>query len=750
MNGCWFGPHLSWYKGPVNRDNFKENVLMNKVIVLDPGHGGKFDGAVGKNGLREKDINLKAALILAQILENSGARVFLTRTEDRDFLEPGQVSLKKDLENRIELANRQNGDLFISMHHNASGELNRKENICKTFYKMGDYGPSLDAAEYVHEALAENLGILESKLLAGNYHVLRNSSAPALLGEPSYISNPKMEKILMDTARLSVEAQAYFQGICKYFARGIPKITRGTPRDTINENRPLISAELKDEYGFPGILQKETEMFIDGDPVKGVFEGGFLSYVPEKRLCNGRHIAEVRCKNILGNHAAPLKWAFYIDNAPASIRVTIRPQKITASTMVMAAVTVFDFEGFPVSGSYKLGCRTGNGLMLDNGDTADILSINEGSAEILVKTKSNKNGFLEVRCGSIRQRIIVPYIHIYPVIQGKVLSQNRPIEDCSVIMNDTLQTRTSGGGWFSIENPGLNLDGYIKIQKNGYNSIKRKMTNIERNRVFSITPVEQGILLDKKIMIDPAFGGSESGGIIGGKRASDLCFTLAEKLGGFLVKGGALIYYTRDNDKTVTLDQRVNHTNENQPDYFISITIDSNLAHGAILHYPGSYHGTGLAKSIGIQLGNIISQEYKVSADAEWMLQQTPCPALKIMVKHNMAKQDDFTISADNLGYAVYMGILDYLYNINNISIQQRIIHGNISPPGYYRIIFDNYLEFPTDSKGKFRIICRQEQTDLIILKHMQEVYCGKTGEGDSLNIILYEKNDSVIKKDNR
>ena len=83
-----------------------------KVIVIDPGHGGKADGAQNKSlHLKEKNLTLQTANLLAQKLKNRGYITYLTRTKDTD------VSLEK----RTEFANSKKADLFISIHYNAAG-----------------------------------------------------------------------------------------------------------------------------------------------------------------------------------------------------------------------------------------------------------------------------------------------------------------------------------------------------------------------------------------------------------------------------------------------------------------------------------------------------------------------------------------------------------------------------------------------------------------------------------------------------
>src|SRR5688572_621978 len=120
--------------------------LAGKRIVLDPGHGGHFRGSLGVAGLTEAQINLAVSLELERLLVARGAQVFLPRREHRDFLSPGDSALRADLTERVRIANAYLPDLFVSVHHNADPAGAHDKNETQTYYKLGDEGPSLDAA----------------------------------------------------------------------------------------------------------------------------------------------------------------------------------------------------------------------------------------------------------------------------------------------------------------------------------------------------------------------------------------------------------------------------------------------------------------------------------------------------------------------------------------------------------------------------------------------------------------------------
>src|SRR5690606_164370 len=89
--------------------------LANKTICIDPGHGGSAETdnyRVGPSGEREEWINLRVGLILKELLEDQGAKVVMTRTED----------VQVPLGERAAMAIDAKADLFVSIHHNATAD----------------------------------------------------------------------------------------------------------------------------------------------------------------------------------------------------------------------------------------------------------------------------------------------------------------------------------------------------------------------------------------------------------------------------------------------------------------------------------------------------------------------------------------------------------------------------------------------------------------------------------------------------
>jgi N-acetylmuramoyl-L-alanine amidase len=227
-----------------------------QTVVIDPGHGGKDPGAIGKGGRLEKDINLSVALRLKAILqERTDLDIVLTRTDDT------YVSLR----NRTAMANGENADLFISIHCNASRKRGMqgfeayflsaaktdeeravalRENLSIKFDEPSVDETSLDDLQFIFWDLAQNEYLRESSDWAGimcrefedgskirsrgirqaGFFVLNGAYMPSVLLELGYISNPEEEKLLASRAYQSELAERIYRGIRNYIDRYHRKI----------------------------------------------------------------------------------------------------------------------------------------------------------------------------------------------------------------------------------------------------------------------------------------------------------------------------------------------------------------------------------------------------------------------------------------------------------------------------------------------------------------------------------------------
>ena len=187
--------------------------IKDKIITLDPGHGGSDPGAIGASGLKEKQITLEISMRVKELLEKEGAKVFMTRTTDKDVYAPN-ASDRAELQARVNVAEKHNSDLFLSLHINSS--VNKSVGGFSSYY-YPKTDNDLKIAKAIQDKFAKNFGVDNLGVRQANFYVVKRCSMPATLLEMCFISNPKEEKLMKSkwfqkkTARLSVE------GVKNYF-----------------------------------------------------------------------------------------------------------------------------------------------------------------------------------------------------------------------------------------------------------------------------------------------------------------------------------------------------------------------------------------------------------------------------------------------------------------------------------------------------------------------------------------------------
>jgi N-acetylmuramoyl-L-alanine amidase len=169
-------------------------------VVVDAGHGGKDHGAI-RDGVREKDLNLAVATYLANALRAKGMQVVMTRTGD-SFVPLPDIS---------GFANRNNPDLFVSVHHNAS--TNTAIAGLETYYY---HARSIPLAKKVHAQIASQLDAPDRGVRQAKFYVINHTTAPAILVEVGYVSNPSELQRLQQAERQKKVAEAIAVGVVQY------------------------------------------------------------------------------------------------------------------------------------------------------------------------------------------------------------------------------------------------------------------------------------------------------------------------------------------------------------------------------------------------------------------------------------------------------------------------------------------------------------------------------------------------------
>lgn len=189
--------------------NNRDAKYREMLIVIDPGHGGTDPGAISSiNNMKESEVVLDMSLKLNQLLAETGFRTYMTRVDNLNN------NSKLSLQDRSDIANALEADLFISVHANSF--TSSSVNGIETYYEPNDMA-SKKLAEIFQSQLINDLNMNNRGAKSANYFVLRNTNMPAVLVESGFLSNPSdAAKLASDTYKNQI-AQSMVEATIKYF-----------------------------------------------------------------------------------------------------------------------------------------------------------------------------------------------------------------------------------------------------------------------------------------------------------------------------------------------------------------------------------------------------------------------------------------------------------------------------------------------------------------------------------------------------
>ncbi|QDY82949.1 AMIN domain-containing protein [Paenibacillus polymyxa] len=185
------------------------NVEGRRIVVIDPGHGGKDPGAGSVTGRHEKEFTLAVALKVQQLLQNDPAiQIVLTRDGDT----------YPTLDERPQLANNQQASVFVSIHGNSMPASNNgKANGSETYYARQE---SLSLATIMHKHLVAATGFKDNGIKVANHVVTRKSQMPAVLLECGYLSNLSNEAAMFTEETQQKIAEGIVDSLREYLGTG--------------------------------------------------------------------------------------------------------------------------------------------------------------------------------------------------------------------------------------------------------------------------------------------------------------------------------------------------------------------------------------------------------------------------------------------------------------------------------------------------------------------------------------------------
>ncbi len=194
--------------------------VSSKVIVIDAGHGVPDEGAESTSGISEGSINLKIALKVQNLLEQSGATVVLTRSDENGIYDLDKNTLREkkisDIRNRVKIGNESSADIFVSIHLNKIPQ--NQYWGWQTFFRSGnEQGEKL--AKSIQRALNETIQKENKResLKIDNVYIIKNVEIPTTIVECGFLSNVEEEKLLQTEEYQNKLAWGIYMGIMNYF-----------------------------------------------------------------------------------------------------------------------------------------------------------------------------------------------------------------------------------------------------------------------------------------------------------------------------------------------------------------------------------------------------------------------------------------------------------------------------------------------------------------------------------------------------
>lgn len=625
-------------------DRLDTRPLKGKIIVLDPGHGGPEKGAIGPHGLKESEANLGVALYLWGLLQQAGAQPILTRSADTSVYTDRPFALDKDLDARTAISNTNNADLFISIHHNADAN-NPQRNDVQIYYKMSDSGPSRDIAKSVLQALMERLQVAEGNIYSGNYRVLRTVKAPAILGESSFISNKSNEDKLSYQRTLQAEAEGYFQGILSYYQTGFPEITDLYPRDvTVSAARPEITARIISGPGKQG-LNPETIILKLNDVKISAFSlknDHTVSYVPHLPLENRAHTFCISAKNLAGNSSRETCASFVVSVPAASIEIVpifpIIPHDGVANTAI--DVIVLDYLKRPVIDGTKVILKTLGGRLTES----EVMTKNGRARTILIASETPQNATVTATIGPTTAQTTVRFGNPQnPLLLIKLSGDAGAAVAGATVIHQRKQIAVSdekGRAYVVARNAGAHE---YMITKKGFLPviIKPKLISgafVSENVVLK--PVDEGVLFNKIIMLDPAGSSKKS-------------FLVLNGLQKKIEYAGGTVFFTWRDTPPESQKARVLEGAKVKADFFLTVEI-TNSSLSAEYYYK-SEQGKALAECICDKFKGDTKIKKCLAVDStNYVLVQTSMPAIWLKIPQKLLTQP--IVAAD----IIYQGIVEF------------------------------------------------------------------------------------------
>ena len=611
-------------------DTVDSSAVRGKRIVLDPGHGGFFPGAIGVGGLTEKEVNLGVALVLRDLLAAAGAEVKLTRETDRDYLTAADSSLRSDLAERVRIAEAFAPDLFVSIHHNADPGSAHDVNETQTYYQLGDEGPSYEAGQDVFRALTRNLGIEITKMIPGNFFVIRNSTAPALLSEASYLTYPPTEAKLRTPAARRLEAEGLYLGVVRWFMRRSPQLTRFEALDDAGRADTVFTALPRLVGEVSGAFDAAT-LRIDGAVAPLALSGNRVTWERTPPLAAGAHEAVLSAQLATEGTSRARHLRFSIRKPAARLALSLEGSLVgTERSTAGVQVRVLDADDLPLPDSLRVRVFSVPAGVLVPAETTVVARTGEGWAYF---RRARSTSARAAGCATLVARLLLPP-GAAPVAAARLLlarATSGRRTAFALLMPDATPLSTG-----VLPRPvWLNRDGFVSLAADSSGALRTpQLTGFRRFDADTLWPprfvaIAGGVLHGRRVAIDPEGGGDDAAGTApGGTRASALNLEVSRALAAMLVAAGAEVKLTREGDHAVSELERVQVAEAFRAERYLRIGHANTPPLAG--HYFNSSAGRRWAQRCAGALAELGFAAPRVGESAKYPLAQTSATAVYV------------------------------------------------------------------------------------------------------------------------
>ncbi len=692
--------------------------LKNKIIVLDPGHGGSQEGAVGLKGLKEKDVNLIVALYLRELLKKEKADVILTREKDEEV----------SLDERVQISKDANADLFLSIHHNANAQRDRTINRTEIYYPWEEDSPSLDFTNLLFYYFSKHFKLLILPPLPAKYRVLRDNVEPSALGEPSYISNPAAEKKLRDKEHNKLEATIYFKSIIDYFARGTPKIKDFRFADN------ALSASFQD------IDPSTIKLLVDNDEIPYTYNDNSKILRAPLNVGNENHRAFLSARNKRGNITKPRIIEFFIDNPPDDLYIHFYPNSLPkrGAIPVSLFVDVVDALGNPVCDNKLVRFKTSSGSLFfpscfTKGDRAN---------NFLILGEKERKISLVIDCEKAeRKKTINIKITKRSLLTGIVHNKNLPVEG-AIIETKESTTITRDGRYYLFTEPGKTT---LTVKKRGFYKTEKECEIPDEtciNLDIELKPIYKGVLLGKKIIIDPADD-------------SFLTLDVARQIRDYLYVSGADSLLTRNSiHEKVGEVERTKFVISQDPERLISILHYNEYQKDGsrCYYYYTDKESREFARTVQKYIVNYGKRpDLGIDECSSYMIIQPHCKRT-LVVPGNLS-ENKFGERLENYSYRIKEAYLIFCAILEDIGLQPeangslrgKIMDKSNRPIDNVSVLVSNGQRLITEEDGRFHFLYLDPGDTKILFskgdKKAEKDIIIKSGETSTIEVILNIKN---------